>query len=148
MKATIGATTAGIRTLPRIPSPSTAEAPTAANAAPTIPPISAWEELEGSPKYQVIRFQAIAPTRPAKITVGVIAVAWTMSSAMVAATSIEMNAPAKLRTAAMPTATRGDIACVEIEVATTLAVSWKPFVKSNASAVAITMTRTTSPSRP
>jgi hypothetical protein len=30
---------------------------------------------------------------------------------------------------------------VEIEVATTLAVSWNPFVKSNASAVATTMTR-------
>src|SRR5918999_1043060 len=34
---------------------------------------------------------------------------------------------------------RGAIARVEIEVATTLAVSWKPFVKSNASAVATTM---------
>ena len=42
-------------------------------------------------------------------------------------------------TAANPTATRGAIARVEIEVATTLAVSWKPFVKSNASAVATTM---------
>ena len=37
------------------------------------------------------------------------------------------------------TAIRGDIARVEIEVATTFAVSWKPFVKSNASAVATTM---------
>ena len=57
-----------------------------------------------------------------------------------------MKAPTKLRIAAMPTATRGDIACVEIDVATTLAVSWKPFVKSNTSAVTITMTRTMSPS--
>jgi hypothetical protein len=34
---------------------------------------------------------------------------------------------------------RGAIARVEIEVATTFAVSWKPFVKSKASAVATTM---------
>ena len=34
---------------------------------------------------------------------------------------------------------RGAIARVEIEVATTLAVSWKPLVKSNASAVTTTM---------
>ena len=82
----------------------------------------------------------IAPTRPLKITVGVIASAWTTSLATVAATSSEMKAPTKLRTAAMPTATRGGSAWVEIEVATTLAVSWKPFVKSNASAVTTTIT--------
>ena len=34
------------------------------------------------------------------------------------------------------TAIRGDIARVEIDVATTFAVSWNPLVKSNASAVA------------
>ena len=71
----------------------------------------------------MIRFQEIAPTSPAKITVGVIAPASTTSEAIVAATSIEMNAPAKLNSAAIPTATRGDSACVEIDVATTLAVS-------------------------
>jgi hypothetical protein len=36
------------------------------------------------------------------------------------------------------------MARVEIEVATTLAVSWKPFVKSKASAVATTITTITS----
>ena len=46
-----------------------ADAPLAANAAPTTPPISACEELDGSPKYQVTRFQAIAPIRPAKTIV-------------------------------------------------------------------------------
>jgi hypothetical protein len=56
----------------------------------------------------------------------------------VAATSREMNAPTKLRIAARPTATRGGSARVEIDVATTFAVSWKPLVKSNASAVAMT----------
>ena len=54
--------------------------------------------------------------------------------ATVAATFSEMNAPAKFSTAAIATAVRGDSARVEIDDATTLAVSWKPFVKSNASA--------------
>ena len=37
-------------------------------AAPTRPPIRAWEDDEGSPKYQVSRFQAIAPKSPAITT--------------------------------------------------------------------------------
>ena len=65
----------------------------------------------------------------------------TMPWPTVAATSSEMNAPTKFRIAASATAKRGDIARVEIDVATALAVSWKPLVKSNASAVATTMTR-------
>ncbi len=93
----------------------------------------------------MIRFQAIAPTRPAKITVGVITFALTTSLATVAATSSEMKAPAKLRTAAIPTAVRGGSAWVEIVVATTLAVSWKPLVKSKASAVTTTIARIRSP---
>src|SRR6478736_1177575 len=143
-KARIGATTAGIRTLPTRPSAITASKPTAATAEPTTPPISACEELEGSPKYQVIRFQAIAPIRPAKTIVGVITSASTTSLATVAATLIEMKAPTKLSSEANPIATDGRAAPVEIEVATTLAVSWKPLVKSNASAVAMTRTRITS----
>ena len=67
-----------------------------------------------------------------------------MPLAIVAATSSEMNAPAKFRTAARPTATRGGSARVEIDVATALAVSWNPFVKSNASAVPTTIQRTKS----
>ena len=47
----------------------------------------------------------------------------TTSLATVAATSSEMKAPAKLSTAAKAIATRGAAAPVEIEVATTLAVS-------------------------
>ena len=62
----------------------------------------------------------------------------------VAATLSEMKAPAKFRTADSATAKRGDIARVETDVAIALAVSWKPLVKSNASAVTTTMTRTTS----
>src|SRR5215212_3019858 len=95
MKATIGATTAGIRTLPRTPSPRTALGPAATKAAPTTPPISACDELDGSPKYHVTRFQEIAPISPANTTVGVIAPALTTSWATVAATASEMKAPAK-----------------------------------------------------
>jgi hypothetical protein len=97
-KATTGATTAGIRTFPASPSPRMASAPAAAKAEPTTPPINACDELDGSPKYQVARFQAIAPTSPAKTTVGVMAPPSTTSLATVAATSREMKAPTKLNT--------------------------------------------------
>ena len=46
----------------------------------------------------------------------------------------------------MRTAARGDIARVDTVVAMAFAVSWKPFVKSNASAVTTTMARMRSPS--
>ena len=45
----------------------------------------------------------------------------------------------------MRTARRGGTARVEIDVATTLAVSWNPLVKSNAIALTITITRMRSP---
>src|SRR3954469_12083703 len=99
-KATTGAMTAGISTLPSTPSPITASDPAATKAEPTTPPIRAWDELEGRPKYQVARFQAIAPTSPAKTTGGVITWASTTSLAPVAATASEMKAPTKLKTAA------------------------------------------------
>src|SRR5262249_45331320 len=134
----------GTSTLETIPSPWIAPAPTATNIAPTTPPIRAWELLDGSPKYQVTRFQTIAPTRPAKTIVVVTSLWSTMSLAIVEATSSDRKAPTKFSTAAGATATRGLSGRVEIEVATTLAVSWKPLVKSNASAVATTMRRMTS----
>ncbi len=123
-----GATSAGTMTFSSRPAPLTASAPAAAKAAPTTPPISACEELDGSPKYHVSRFQKIAPTRPAKITVVVTIWASTMPLATVAATSIEMNAPTKFSSAASVTAVRGASARVEIDVATEFAVSWKPLV--------------------
>src|SRR4051812_5276670 len=70
----------------------------------------------------------------------------TMPEAIVAATASERNAPTKFSAAAIVTAERGPIARVEIEVATALAVSWKPLVKSNARAVPTTIHRTTSES--
>src|SRR3954470_11810645 len=139
--ASTGAIRAGTLTFPSRPLPSIADAPSAANAAPTTPPISACEELEGRPNHHVARFHMIAPMSPAKTTVGVMASAFTIPLATVAATASEMNAPTKLRSAANVTAIRGGSARVEIAVATTLAVSWKPFVKSNARAAATTRTR-------
>src|ERR687886_2663487 len=143
--ASTGATAAGMSTFSTIPSPLMTPAPFATNAAPMRPPISACDELDGSPSHQVAMFQAIAPTRPANTTVVSTAAASTMPEPTVAATFSEMNAPAKFRTADSPTAKRGDIARVETDVAIAFAVSWKPFVKSKASAVATTMTRMTSP---
>ncbi len=142
-KATTGATSAGMITFSNSPAPRIASAPLAANAAPTTPPISACEELDGSPKYHVARFQTIAPINPAKITVVVIRSALTMPLAIVAATLIEMKAPTKFRIADRPTAVFGASARVEIDVATAFAVSWNPLVKSKASAVATTITRMT-----
>src|SRR2546430_13963639 len=48
-----------------------------------------------------------------------------------------ITAPTRLKTAARPTAARGERALVEMDVAIALAVSWKPFVKSNTTATPI-----------
>ena len=45
--------------------------PAFATAAPAYPPKSACDELVGNPKNHVIRFQVIAPQRPAKMTASV-----------------------------------------------------------------------------
>src|SRR5918992_6399850 len=123
--ASSGATSAGTTTLSTMPEPNTASAPSATNAEPTTPPISACDDDDGRPKYHVSRFQKIAPTRPAKTIVGVTRSASTIPFATVAATSSDRKAPTKLRIADIPTATRGDIARVEMDVATAFAVSWK-----------------------
>src|SRR5437660_1456866 len=105
-----------------------------------MPPISAWLELDGSAKYQVARFQAIAPTSPARTTFSAIPCGSTTPLATVVATFSERNAPAKLRRAEPSTASRGEIARVETLVAIAFAASWKPFVKSKKSATATTAT--------
>src|SRR5919107_2245939 len=142
--ASSGATAAGTSTFSTIPSAFTTSGPSATNAAPISPPISACDDDDGRPAHQVAMFHAIAPTRPANTTVVLTAPASTIPEPTVAATFSEMNAPAKFSTADSATANRGDIARVETEVAIALAVSWKPFVKSNASAVITTITRMTS----
>ena len=127
-------------TLARMPLQITPWVPTAASIAPSTPPISACDDDEGTLKYQVTRFQTIAPTRPANTIGTVTRFCSTMPDAIVAATETEMNAPAKLSSAASVTARRGFSARVAMVVAIAFAVSWKPFVKSNTSAVPTTIT--------
>ncbi len=89
----------------------------------------AWEEDEGRPKYQVMRFQVIAPTRPAITTTRPeVPVGGVITSLTVLATFCPRNAPTKFITAAITRATRGVSARVETEVAIALAASWKPLV--------------------
>jgi hypothetical protein len=139
-KPRTGASSDGISTLSFRPVQLITSQPEAATAEPATPPISAWLELEGRPRYQVIRFQVIAPTSPASTTSSVMTSGLTIPVAIVAATSIETNAPRKLRTAALSTATRGESARVETLVAIEFAVSWKPLVKSKNRATATTVT--------
>src|SRR5262245_53686628 len=94
----------------------TASVPTAAIIAPSTPPMSACEDEDGMLKYQVSRFQRIAPTSPAKTIGTVTRFCSTMPFAIVAATVTEMKAPAKLSTDASATATRGGRARVAIVV--------------------------------
>src|SRR5690242_14568845 len=117
-----------------------ASTPPATHVAPISPPNSACEELDGSPRYQVVRFHKIAPTSPAKITTGLMSVSSTSPPEIVFATWTERNAPTRLRTPAITTATLGRSAPVAIEVAMAFAVSWKPFVKSKINAVRTTTT--------
>src|SRR3954471_14494150 len=139
-----GAISAGTMTFSTRPDPLTALDPSATNAEPTTPPISACEDDEGSPNRHVARFQAMAPIRPANTIGGVMTSESTMPVAIVAATWSDMNAPTKFSVADIATAVRGPMARVETDVAIALAVSWNPLVKSNASAVATTIHRTTS----
>ena len=135
-----GAISDGFSTFVQSPSHWTTSHPAAITADPMMPPISAWLELDGRPRYHVTRFQVIAPTSPASRISSVIASGSTMPFATVAATLKEMKAPTKLRTAAIATAGRGESARVETLVAIEFAVSWKPFVKSKNSATATTTT--------
>src|SRR3954470_9574247 len=118
-----GARTAGITTFDMTPLQITASDPTAAIIAPSTPPMRACEEDDGMLKYQVTRFQTIAPTRPAKTIGTVTRFCSTMPFAIVAATETEMNAPAKFRIDASPTAMRGRSARVAMVVAIAFAVS-------------------------
>jgi hypothetical protein len=123
-----GASSVGISTFSTMPPQSTGSKPLFAMAAPTTPPIRQWDELDGSAHHQVSRFQAMAPIRPPSMTGGDTADGSTMPFASVAATWVETRAPSTFSTAAATSATFGGTARVEIDVATALAASWKPFV--------------------
>ena len=106
--------------------------------------MSACEELDGKPSHHVIRFQVIAPTSAARTVFSVARPVSMIPFPTVVATAVVTNAPARLASAAIRTARRGVSARVDTEVATALAVSWNPFVKSKPSAT--TTTRTSSAS--
>src|SRR5205085_5883583 len=133
----------GSTTLATMPLPWMKAGPWATSMAPIRPPMRACVEELGKPRRHVIRFHAMAPTRAAPTRVSVTLSVTTMPLPTVAATCVVRNAPARLSAAESRTAVRGLSARVETEVAMALAVSWKPLVKSNASATAImrTMTR-------
>jgi hypothetical protein len=114
--------------------------PLLAIAAPAYPPIKAWDELLGNPKYHVIRFQAIAPQTPARTTVGVTVVTSIIPLPIVLATVVpNIRKAMKLKNAAHMTACWGFNTLVETMVAIELAASCMPLVKSKAKAIAIIM---------
>jgi hypothetical protein len=126
---TTGDTSIGMTTFSTMPPQSTCP-PLASRVAPTSPPISAWDEDDGMPNRQVVRFHAIAPIRPASTTdrPGRPEGSVTTPLPTVAATLPPRNDPPRLPTAAMSSATRGVRARVDTEVAMALAASWKPLV--------------------
>ena len=86
------------------------------------------------------RFQAIAPIRPANTISSVISVGVDDARGDRRRDRERQERADEIqRSRRIATATRGAIARVEIDVATAFAVSWKPLVKSNASAVATTI---------
>src|SRR3954454_13807181 len=102
--ASTGAMTAGTATFSTSPLHSTASGPCAAIVAPTMPPISACEDDDGSPSAQVDRFQATAPMRPANTVSSVTDPASTIPLVTVAATDSDRNAPTKFSVADIATA--------------------------------------------
>src|SRR5688500_1834076 len=106
-------------------------------AAPAYPPMSACDELLGMPKYQVIRFQMIAPSRPPRITCGSTMLCSIIPPPTVFATATPpVNRAAKLNVAAHTTAASGLRMRVPTIVAMEFAESWKPLMKSKMKATA------------
>ena len=119
-----------------MPSATSPSSPSAGSVAPMSPPASACEEDEGRPHHQVSRFQRMAPSREAKITLSTIEVPcdfnrskWMTPLPMVFATfTPPPNAAMKLKNAAQPTAIAGESTRVETTVAMEFAASWKPLL--------------------
>src|SRR6266571_2578735 len=124
-------------TTPILTSPARTSPPNPAftMAAPAKPPMSACDELVGSPQYQVMRSQTIAPMSPARITHWSTTLVSTTPLPTVRATPTpKPKAATKLKNAAHTTAWSGVSTRVETTVAIELAASWKPLMKSKTSA--------------
>src|SRR6266567_2116046 len=123
------------------PLQTTTAMPALAIPAPSRPPISAWELLDGMPKNHVTRFQTMAPVNAPNTTRASTICASTMPVPSVCATcSPNTRKAMKLKNAAQPTAYCGRSTGVDTMVATEFAASWKPLRKSNARASAINPT--------
>jgi len=122
----------------RKPDQTTAWNPACATPAPTNPPISACELLEGIPNSQVKTSQTIAPHSAEKMTPTVTAPGSMMPLPTVVATlSPNTRKAMKLKNDAQNTAKDGRSTRVETTVAIEFAASFSPLRKSNSSAVAI-----------
>ena len=111
-------------TIFQTPDAITAPNPALATAAPTNPPTSVCDELEGNPHHQVNRFQLIAAINAAKITFRLITSASTIPFPIVAATESGKTRNAmKLKKAASNTAVKGESTFVETTVAIEFAES-------------------------
>ena len=128
-KPTSGDSTIGSTIFCTIPLQNTIPCGTS-RVAPTRPPIRACEDEDGMPKYQVTRFQTIAPARPARTTPNPLVPGGGLITPLptVAATCPPRNEPIRLPTAAMTSATLGVSARVDTDVAIALAASWNPLV--------------------
>ncbi|HMB05621.1 MAG TPA: hypothetical protein VKP69_18040 [Isosphaeraceae bacterium] len=103
------------------PGPGIARGPPRASPAPTRPPTSECDEEDGMPKYQVARFQAIAPSSAARTTTWVTAPGATGPLPSAVATAVPPKAPRKFSGAASRIAARSGSTPVLTTVATALA---------------------------
>ena len=88
------------------------------------------------PKYQVMRFQAIAPRRPPSTTSELTTVMSIRPEPIVLATAVpNRNAATKLKKAAQKTACNGDSTRVDTTVAIEFAESCIPLMKSKTRAI-------------
>ena len=108
--------------------------PPCAAPAPMRPPTRAWDELTGSPIRIVMRFQRMAESRAAIMTLSVMAAGSTIPLPMVLATAVVRNAPRMFMNAASVTAAPGDRTLVETTVAIAFAQSCQPLATSNRTA--------------
>src|SRR5688572_22830379 len=126
-----------------MPAVTSEPVPALAIAAPTSPPMSACDELDGNPYHHVITFQAMAPVSAPNTTCGSTTDGSIVPRPTVLATlSSNRKYAATLKNAAHRTAHCGRSTRVETTVAIEFAESWNPFMKSNAKASATSSTRT------
>src|SRR5947209_6092472 len=110
MKPMMGEATSGMIILETTTFHCTAPRPRDAPVAPIKPPIRACDELLGRPRYQVSRFQMMAPSSAARIILSVTLDGDTTPLPIVAATCRVVNAPRKFMAAERRIAARGESA--------------------------------------